>query len=210
MHNDIDEILISATDIERRVGELGATLAAEYRGRDPLVLAIMSGCVLFLADLLRRMPIMLDLEFVYCRSYEGSRRKDLDFVHRRDLPELVKGRHVIVVDDICDSGVTMTEVVGGVRQMEPASVAAVTLLAKRGAALPGTTTVDHVGFEVENRFVVGYGLDYNGRYRNLPFIGVLRQQRLTSPQTENSREARHVRQHRESASPPDNRPDPSS
>lgn len=180
MHNDIDEILISATDIERRVCELGATLTEAYRGRDPLVLAIMSGCVIFLADLLRRMPIVLDLEFVYCRSYEGTQRADLDFVHRRDLAATVHNRHVIVVDDISDSGVTMTRVVAGLQVMGPASVASVTLLQKRGAALADTVPVDHVGFQVENRFVVGYGLDYNGRYRNLPFIGVLRPERLKS------------------------------
>ncbi len=178
MQDDVAEILITEAAIRRRVAELGRTLTERYRGRDPLVLAIMSGCVLFLADLLRSMPIMLDLEFVYCRSYDGMERKDLDIGHRRDLRQTVAGRPIIVVDDIADSGVTMTEVVRSLRQMEPADVCTVALLQKQGAALPGTISVDHVGFMVENRFVVGYGLDYNGRYRNLPYIGVLRPDRL--------------------------------
>lgn len=174
MEDHIERILIDAGRIEGRVAEMGRELAERFRGRDPLVIAVMKGCVLFLADLLRELPIPLDLEFVYCTSYRGTEAGALEFAHRSTLPEVVRGRSVIVVDDIFDTGRTLSHVVDQLRRLEAADVTTVVLLTKREAAEAGSAAPDMTGFEVENLFVVGYGLDYNGRYRNLPFIGVLR------------------------------------
>jgi hypoxanthine phosphoribosyltransferase len=174
MEQDLQRILISAPQIEARVAEMGRDLTARFQGRDPLVLAVMKGCVLFLADLLRELPIPLDLDFVYCASYRGTQGGTLEFAHRSTLPEIVRGRSVIVVDDIFDTGRTLAHVVEQIRALGAADVTTVVLLEKSGAAAPGATRPDLVGFAVQNLFVVGYGLDYNGRYRNLPYIGVLR------------------------------------
>ncbi|HOI55865.1 MAG TPA: phosphoribosyltransferase family protein [Phycisphaerae bacterium] len=174
VQGDIADILITTQAIERRVGELGRELTSRLAGREPLVLAIMNGCVLFLADLLRRMPLGLDLEFVYCTSYRGTTPGDLEFSHRATLPAVVRGRHVLVVDDIFDTGRTLAHVVGQVRALGATEVTTAVLLAKRVQRDPALPRPDLVGFEIENVFAVGYGLDYNGRYRNLPFIGRLR------------------------------------
>ena len=174
MEQDVERVIISGDEIERRVREMGAELASRFAGRDPLVVAIMKGCVLFLADLLRELPIALDLEFVYCRSYAGSSAGPLEFAHRSTLPEEVRGRAVLVVDAILDTGRTLTRAVDELRRLGAADVTTAVLLAKRDQMAPDARPADLVGFEIENLFVVGYGLDYNGRYRNLPYIGVLR------------------------------------
>lgn len=174
MNQDIERVLIPAEAIERRVRQMGSELTARFAGRDVLVIAIMKGCVLLLADLLRQLPIPLDLEFVYCTSYRGTQAGALEFAHRSTLPGVVRGRSVLVIDDIFDTGATLAHVVEQLRDLGAAEVTTAVLLAKRGAAGPDAPQPDLVGFEIENLFVVGYGLDYNGRYRNLPYIGVLR------------------------------------
>ena len=174
MQRDIARILVTSEQIRERVRQMGAELAGRLAGLDPLVIAVMRGCVLFLADLLRELPIPLDLEFVYCASYRGSKAGTLEFAHRSTLPAVVRGRHVLVIDDIFDTGRTLTGVVDQLHRLEAAGVTTAVLLAKADAAEPGTRPADLVGFDIQNLFVVGYGLDYNGRYRNLPYIGVLR------------------------------------
>ncbi|MBN2584470.1 MAG: hypoxanthine phosphoribosyltransferase [Planctomycetes bacterium] len=174
MQGDIARVIITPEEIERRVAELGRELASRLAGRDVLVLAVMNGCVLFLADLLRQLPLGLDLEFVYCKSYRGTSCGDLEFAHRSTLPSAVRGRHVLVVDDIFDTGRTLAHVVEQVRSLGAAEVTTVVMLAKRVARDATLPQPDLIGFEIENVFAVGYGLDYNGRYRNLPFIGELR------------------------------------
>jgi len=176
MDQDVERIVIDADEIRQRVREMGDELAQRFAGRTPLVVAIMKGCVLFLADLLRELPIPLDLEFVYCRSYRGAEAGVLDFSHRATLPDEVRGRHVLVIDDIFDTGRTLARVRAELVRLGAAEVTTAVLLAKRGAAPPQSHRPDLVGFTIENLFVVGYGLDYNGRYRNLPCIGVLRRE----------------------------------
>jgi hypoxanthine phosphoribosyltransferase len=178
MENDISEILITREQLDWRVAEMGGELTERFRGRDPLVIAIMNGCVLFLADLLREMPIALDLEFVYCKSYRGTACGPLEFGLRSTLPEMVRGRRVLVVDDIFDTGSTLAGVIDQLRQLGAAEVTSAVMLLKKHRAAEGLRRPDFVGFEIENLFAVGYGLDYNGRYRNLPYIGVLREDRL--------------------------------
>ena len=178
MQNDLAQILITREQIDRRVAELGRDLVGRFRDREPLVIAIMHGCVLFLADLVRELPIPLDLEFVYCKSYQGAHSGVLDFAHRATLPAAVRGRHLLVLDDIFDTGRTLTRVADELRRLGAAEVTTGVLLVKKGQAMPGVAPPDFWGFEIEDRFVVGYGLDYNGRYRNLPYIAVLRPELL--------------------------------
>lgn len=177
MHDDIERILIPREAICQRVAAMGAELAERFRGRDPLVVAVMQGCVLFLADLVRELPIPMDLEFVYCRSWRGTAPgPTLDFSHRASLAEEVRGRHVLVVDDIFDTGRTLSRVREELGALGAADITTAVLLAKADAAPSDIPRPELVGFEIENLFVVGYGLDYNGRYRNLPYIGVLRRE----------------------------------
>jgi hypoxanthine phosphoribosyltransferase len=178
MDSRLDRILISPEAISRRVAEIGRDLTDRFRDRDPLVVAVMHGCVLFLADLVRQMPIPLDLEFVYCRAYRGTRCGSVEFAQRATLPDAVRGRHVILIDDIFDTGRTIARVAEQLRALGAAEVVVVVLLQKTGCAAPGLPPPDLVGFQIENFFAVGYGLDYNGRYRNLPYIGVLRPELL--------------------------------
>ena len=181
MEHDIAEILITPEQIRARVEALGRDIRRRYTGREPLlVVAIMNGCVLFLADLVRQLPIPIDLEFVYCKSYQGTRAGLLEFGHRATLPDAVRGRIVLLVDDIFDTGRTLALAAAELRRLGAAEVATAVMVAKRGCAGPDTHRPDFVGFEIENRFVVGYGLDYNGRYRNLPYIAVLKPETLHS------------------------------
>jgi len=173
VESDIARVLIPPEAIRLRVREMGQELSRRLADDDLLVLAIMNGCVLFLADLLRQLPIPLDLEFVYCKSYDGTRSGPLEFSHRSLLAAMVRGRHVLVIDDIFDTGRTLTHVVEQARQLAAAEVTTTVMLLKKGQQKEGMRLPDLVGFEIENVFAVGYGLDYNGRYRNLPFIGVL-------------------------------------
>jgi hypoxanthine phosphoribosyltransferase len=184
MRGEVGEILIPADRIADRVRELGRTLAGAYAGREPVVIAIMKGCVLFLADLVRAWgeaarpehPAM-DLEFVSVRSYEGTEPGEVHITLPEGLEARVAGRPVLVLDDIFDTGRTLVAVCREVERLEAAELKTLVLLAKRRAATgePPKRKPDWVGFEIEDRFVIGYGLDYRGRWRNLPYIAALRE-----------------------------------
>ena len=187
MADDVSEILIPADRIAARVRELAADLARAYAGRPPVLVAIMKGSFLFLADLVRAWPESLDMEFVSAESYDGIRAGALRVTLPHSLGPRVAGQPVLVIDDIYDTGRTLAEVCRAVDDMGPAEVRTLVLLLKHrdaanhpddtppaaGASTPRTP--DWVGFEVPDRFVVGYGLDHCGQYRNLPHIAVLRQ-----------------------------------
>jgi len=171
--DDIAEILLDAPTIAARVAELGAEIAAEYAGKDPVFVSILKGALPFLADLMRQVPIPLSLDFLEVSSYGSSTETSGVVRILKDLAHPVAGRHVLVVEDILDTGFTLRYVLGHLRDQKPASVRLCTLLDKPARRIV-PIQVDHKGFEIEDRFVVGYGLDYAERYRNLPFIGVLK------------------------------------
>ncbi len=166
-----DQALISAADIAARVAELGRALTAEYDGRRPLLLGVLKGASLFFADLVRTLPIELEIDFVQARSYAGTRSTGSVALSRAEDLE-VSGRHVIVIEDIVDTGHTATVLLERLRGLGPASLALCTLLDK-----PSRREVeihpDYLGFTIENHFVVGYGLDHEGLYRNLPAVHVM-------------------------------------
>ncbi|MBY0086922.1 MULTISPECIES: hypoxanthine phosphoribosyltransferase [Brevibacillus] len=173
MNQDIEKILLSEEDIAVKVRELGETLAAEYKDKNPLVICVLKGAVIFMADLIRHMNIPCEMDFMAVSSY-GSGTESSGMVKiLKDLDTSVQSRHVLVVEDIMDSGLTLSRLVELLRHREAASVKVVTLLNKPERRKVDISP-DYKGYDVPDEFVVGYGLDYAEHYRNLPYIGVLK------------------------------------
>lgn len=165
------EVLISASQIERRVNELGAQITRDYAGREPLLVGVLKGVAPFMADLMRHIALPLSVDFMTISSYEGDRSGAVRIV--QDLTENIEGRDVLVVEDIVDTGMTLHSLMRLLEARGPASLAVCALLDKRARRLV-ETPLAYVGFEIPDEFVVGYGLDYRQRFRNLPFVATLR------------------------------------
>lgn len=175
---DLREVLITEAQIKRRVAELAHAVTRDYVGRDLVVVALLTGTLMFLADLLRRLVLPLKLDFIGVSSYrEGTGSRDLVFT--KELRLEVKGRDVLLVDDILDTGRTLAAVRGKLQKLKPASIRTCVLLDKP-ARRTEPIEADYVGFAIPDHFVVGYGLDFAERFRNLPFVGVLRSKLLKS------------------------------
>ena len=175
MHNDIERILLTEEQIQSRVRELGARLAEEYRDRDPVMICILKGSTMFFADLLRSMPIPLTMDFMAVSSYGRTTKSSGEVEIRKDLSGSIERRHVVIVEDIIDSGFTLTYLSRMLSARGAESIKICTLLDKPARRAPGITLkADYSGFEIPDAFVVGYGLDYDERYRNLPYIGILK------------------------------------
>ncbi len=170
--NDVKEILYTAEDIAVRVAELGKELTAEYKDKHPVVVCILKGACFFFTDLCRQIDCHMDLDFIDVSSY-GEGVKSTGVVRMvKDLDTDITGRHVLIVEDIIDSGLTLKHLRQLLATRNPASVKTCCLLDKVGAHAPDCGT-EYRGFEIGNQFVVGYGLDYAEYYRNLPYIGIL-------------------------------------
>jgi hypoxanthine phosphoribosyltransferase len=171
LQGEIERILISEPQLRRRVRELSRLITADFSGKDLIVVALLNGTVLFLADLIRRLSLPLRLDFIGVSSYrEGTVSRDLVFT--KELRLEVRGRDILLVDDILDTGRTLASVIGRLQQLQPRAIKSCVLLNKASRRVE-PIEADYVGFEIPDLFVVGYGLDYAERYRNLPFIGVL-------------------------------------
>ncbi len=166
-------MLLDAGTIKARVGELGLRIAADYAGRDLVLVSILKGALPFLADLMREIPIYCSLDFLEVSSYGAGTTSTGVVRILKDLAKPIEGRHVLVVEDILDTGHTLSYVIEHLRGQHPASLGLCALLDKPARRLI-PIAVDYTGFEIEDKFVVGYGLDFAERYRNLPFIGVLK------------------------------------
>jgi len=164
-------ILLTEEQIKRRVRELGAELGRDYADKRPLLVSILKGAFIFLADLTRAMPIPHELDFMVVKSYEGTQSSGTVRI-LEDLHQSIEGRHVILIEDIVDSGLTLEYMRRNLETRDPASLEVVSLLDKAEARIV-EVDVERVGFTIPNEFVVGYGLDYNQLYRNLPFLAVL-------------------------------------
>jgi len=171
--DDVAEVLLTADEIAAKVLELGARIAADYQSRDLVLVSVLKGALPFLADLMRATPIPLALDFLEVSSYgEGTETSGVVRI-LKDLAHPIEGRHVLVVEDILDTGHTLSYVFDHLRAQRPASLRLCVLLDKPARrVIP--IEIDYRGFEIPDKFVVGYGLDYAERYRNLPFVGVLR------------------------------------
>lgn len=165
--------LIGAPEIGKRIAELGAQIAADYEGQDLVVIAVLKGSFMFVADLVRAIPSpAVQIEFLALASY-GDETKSSGVVRiTADLSKPIEGKHVLIVEDIVDTGLTMTYLLENIQTRHPASVKLCSLLHKP-SRMQREVPIDYLGFTIPDLFVVGYGLDYAQRYRNLPFIGVL-------------------------------------
>jgi hypoxanthine phosphoribosyltransferase len=175
MDQDIERILLPTAAIQARIDELAARITEDYRGKELTVVAVLTGALMFTADLLRRIPLPLKLDCVSVASYHGATETSGEVkFDQLSLPD-IQGRHVLVVDDILDSGLTLDAITKKFRaECAPSSMRICVLLSKQRPRRK-EIVADYVGFEIEDEFVVGYGLDYQERYRNLPFVGVLKQ-----------------------------------
>ena len=174
MEKDIQEVLLSEEQIKARIKELGAILSAEYAGKDPVVVGVLKGVVVFYADMIRELNVPCQMDFMWISSYAGTNSTGTMQV-KRDVSVDIKGRHVLILEDIFDTGHSLDFTYHHLLSKEPASLKICTLLDKPSRRDPRVTLQpDYVGFTVPNAFVVGYGLDYNEHYRNLPYVGVLK------------------------------------
>jgi hypoxanthine phosphoribosyltransferase len=172
MQADLERILFDEPTIHRRLDELAVKISQDYRDRDLTVIAVLNGSVILLADLLRRIPLPLRLDFISVSSYDGAESRG-ELVFRQIPRPDVAGRHVLLLDDILDSGLTLATIREKLETAGPASIRICVLLDKRKKRIRSVEP-DYIGFSIADEFVVGYGLDFKERYRNLPCIGVLR------------------------------------
>ncbi len=173
MHPDVEQIMLSEEEINNRVRELGEQISRDYQGKSILVVGILKGAMIFLADLVRNISVPTYFDFMAVSSYGSSTVSSGAVRILKDLDKSIEGKHVIIVEDIVDTGLTLNYLVDILRARDPQSLKICTLLDK-----PERRTVDvkidYLGFRIPDKFVVGYGLDYNERYRNLPYIAVLK------------------------------------
>lgn len=173
MHPDVQEILYSKAEIDNRVADLGKTLSRDYDGLNPLCICILKGAIIFTADLIRQMDIPLQLDAIAVSSYGDSTSSSGIVRILKDLETAVENRHVLVIEDIVDTGLTLHYLTDLLNRRNPASLKVVSLLDK-----PSRRKVqikpDYLGFSIPDHFVVGYGFDYAQKYRNLPYIGILK------------------------------------
>ena len=173
MHDDIKEVLFTREEIENKCAEIGKQLTKEYEGKFPLVIGVLKGATPFMADLSRYIDTHLEMDFMDVSSYGSSTRSSGEVKIVKDLDAKVEGRDLLIVEDIIDSGLTLSYLVDLFKYRQANSVKIVTLLDKP-TGRTAKIKADIIGFEVPNAFVVGYGLDYDEKYRNLPYIGVLK------------------------------------
>ena len=175
MRNDIERIMLTEEQIQNRVKELGARITADYADKNPVMICILKGSTMFFADLLRAMRIRLTMDFMAVSSYGRSTKSSGEVEIRKDLSGSIEHRHAVIVEDIIDSGFTLSYLTRMLSARGAKSIKICTLLDKPARRAPGITLkADYSGFEIEDAFVVGYGLDYDEAYRNLPYIGVLK------------------------------------
>ena len=174
LDNDIYHILVSEEQLKAKVAELGAAISRDYAGKDLLLVSILKGGAVFMADLMRAVTIPCCIDFMVVSSYGGTNTETTGLVKIiKDLDADLSGRHVLLVEDILDTGVTLSNLVPMLKLRNPASVRLCTILSKPSRR-KADIEPDYLGFEVPDEFVVGYGLDYNEKYRNLPYVGVLK------------------------------------
>ena len=172
VHADVGEVLIDGETLRGRIVELGAEISADYEGRDLLLVGVLKGAIFFISDLMRELAVPCEIDFMAISSYGAATNSSGVVRILKDLEINISGRDVLVVEDIIDSGLTLSYLRRTLAARKPASLEICTLLTKperREVEVP----VRYVGFEIPNRFVIGYGLDFAERYRNLPYIGVL-------------------------------------
>jgi hypoxanthine phosphoribosyltransferase len=173
IEKDIAEILIGTEELQAKVAELGRQISEDYRGRNPLLICLLRGAVVFLSDLIRAVDVPLEMDFMAISSYGDSTESSGVVRLMMDLKSNITGRNVLIVEDIVDTGRTLAYILDNLRTRRPADVKVCALLSKPSRR-EIEVELDYLGFDIPDKFVVGYGLDYAENYRNLPFIGVLK------------------------------------
>ena len=174
MDKDIDHVLVTEEQMKAKVAELGAQISRDYAGKDLLLVSILKGAVVFMADLMREVKIPFAIDFMVVSSYGGANTSSTGLVKIiKDLDADLTGRNVLIVEDILDTGITLSKLVPVLKMRNPESVKICTILSKPSRR-KADIEPDYCGFEVPDEFVVGYGLDYDEKYRNLPYVGVLK------------------------------------
>jgi hypoxanthine phosphoribosyltransferase len=171
--SDIDEILISADELQQRVAQIGQSISRDYAGYNPLLIGVLKGVVLFMADLLRAITIPVEVDFIAVSSYSPETRRQGVVRLVKDLELSIIGRHVLFVEDVIDTGLTLNYILRNLQARQPASLEVCVLFNKSERRLIDIP-LKYKGFDLPDRFAVGYGLDYRERYRNLPFVGLLK------------------------------------
>lgn len=180
VQSDIERVLFDGPTIHKRLDEMAAQITADYSDRDLTVIAILTGTLMFMSDLLRRIPLSLKLSCLNVASYHGKTQTSGEvFFKELSIPD-VAGQDVLILDDILDTGHTLEAVRKKMEAAKPRSIRACVLLSKRKQRARNVD-VDYIGFEIDDEFIVGYGLDFMERYRNLPYIGVLKKELLEQP-----------------------------
>ena len=172
MKNDIERVFFTEEEIEAKVKELGEQISKDFEGKDPLFVGVLKGCFVFMSDLMRHVTIPCSVDFMAVSSYYGTTSTGAVSI-QKDLSQNIEGRHVVMVEDILDSGVTLSYLQNYLSTRKPASITIATLMDKPSRR-KAPVYAKYSCFEVPDAFVVGYGLDYNELYRNLPYIGVLK------------------------------------
>lgn len=175
MEKDIERVLLSEEELKERVAQLGAQISADYAGKEPVLVSVLRGSYIFMADLTRAIDCMCQVDFMAVSSYGSGTASSGQVNILKDLSDSIEGKDIIVVEDILDSGNTLFYLMQVLQARHPASIRLCTLLDKPSRRVK-PIKADYSGFEVPDAFVVGYGLDYDERYRNLPYIGVLKPQ----------------------------------
>src|ERR1700757_2140072 len=179
MQGDLERVLFDESTILRRLDEIAAQISEDYRERELTVIAVLNGSLIFMADLLRRIPLPLRLDCLSVASYHGGLETSGEVIFRQIAPPDVAGRHILLLDDILDSGTTINAIREKLQSASPKSIRVCVLLRKiKERTQPAEA--EYVGFDIADEFVVGYGLDYGERYRNLPCIGVLKRELMTT------------------------------
>src|SRR2546426_7068348 len=181
MRDDLEEILLDEDQIQRRLDELAGQIQRDYAGGDLMLVGVLTGSVMFIADLLRRLPMQLRLDYIGVSGYHGATRSTGELIVTKALRIDVRGRDVLVVDDILDTGLTLVKIRDMIQQLQPRSLKFAVFLEK-DVPHQENFHADYVAFQIPNKFVVGYGLDYRERYRNLPCVGTLKPEAITAQQ----------------------------
>ena len=175
MEKDMKYILLTSEQIQQKVSQIAQQLSREYADKDPVFVGVLKGVVLFFSDVVKQITIPCQLDFMWISSYSGTNSSEMCV--RRDVSEDLKGRHVVILEDIFDTGNSLNFTYNHLLSKEPASLKICTLLDKPERRNPAITLKpDYVGFTIPDEFVIGYGLDYNEHYRNLPYVGVLKRE----------------------------------
>ena len=172
MNEDIERVFFTEEEIKQAVARLGAEISRDFAGKDPVFVGVLKGCWVFMSDLMRSVSIPCTVDFMAVKSYEGTTSTGIVQI-QKDLSQLIEGRHIIMVEDILDTGRTLNYLVNYLSARNPASITIATLMDKPSRR-KAPVNARYSCFEVPDEFVVGYGLDYNEFYRNLPYIGVLK------------------------------------